>query len=384
MKKVMILSLIFLLVFGVVVDVPREVCADTIEETIEKELQGLDLTILENFYNSIDGGERVEFYTLINGFINGSYSINYDNVLTLVKDSLILNFKNVLISLLSIVIIVIIFSLCEQMRGRIMSEGVKNLIRITCVLSIVLIFSKEIISLFKSVKIVIENISKLNEIMSPIMLGLIVSSGGNVTASIYSPTVVFLSNGFISIVLYLLLPLISIIMVFGVMSSFSEKIKLGKFSDFFTSVFKWVLGISVTISGLFITVHGLNASVIDGVSIKAAKYAISNSVPLIGGFLKDGFDIVTSGTIIIKNVIGVTGIIALFYLLLAPVVHLIAYSLAFKLVSAVTEPFSDGKISSLCTVSAKSITYLIICVLVVALMFFVNLIILMISSSAFI
>ncbi len=379
-----VICLIGFLIFAIVFLPAHNVCAESLEEIIEKELQGIDLTLLEEFYNNVSGGEGKTFGDIINGFISGSYSTDYNEVFQVVYNLFLNEFKSLLPVMLSGVIIAIIFSLTEQMRGKYMTESVKNAIRITCVLSIILIFSKEVITLFSKVKIAIENIAKLNEIMSPIMLGLIVASGGKVTASIYSPTVVFLTGGFITIVLKVLLPLVGLITIFGVISSFSERVKTGKFCDFFTSTFKWTIGLSVTISGLFLTVQGLNASVVDGVSIKAAKYAISNSVPLIGGFLKDGFDIVTSGTIIIKNVIGIAGVITLFYLLLSPVLHLITYSLVFKLVSAVVEPFSDGKISSICTVCSKTVTNLIVCVLIVALMFFVSILILMISSSAFI
>ncbi len=384
MKKISILFLIFILFFTVIAfNSPIISYADSLNDTIEKELEGLNLSELEDFFNSIEGNNQHDFYSILNDFIDGTYQVDYNGFLSLIKELLVGNFTKIFKTLSSIIIVAIIYSLCENLKSRVMSENVKKVIRLTAVLSILLILSSEIISLFQNVKIVINNMSKLNEIMSPIMLGLIVASGGKITASIYSPTVVFISSGFISIVNNILLPLIILTTSFGVFNCFSDNIKVKNFSEFFASTFKWVIGISVTVSGLFITVQGLNSAVIDGVSIKAAKYAISNSVPLIGGFLKDGFDIVTSGTIIIKNVIGVTGVIALFYLLLSPVLTLISYSMCFKLISAVIEPFSNVNFSSICNVFSKAVTYLIVCILIVALMFFINILILMISSSAF-
>ncbi len=384
MKKILVfLSILILFLTAISIGKPTVSYADSLNETIEKELEGLNLSDLEDFFNSIESSNKHDFYSILNGFIDGTYQVDYSGVLSLIKELFIGNFSKILKTLFSIIIIAIIYSICENLKSRVMSENVKKVIRLTAVLSILLIISGEIISLYENVKIVINNMSKLNEIMSPIMLGLIVASGGKITASIYSPTVVFISSGLIAIVNNILLPLIILTSSFGVFNCFSDNIKVKNFSEFFASTFKWVIGISVTISGLFITVQGLNSAVIDGVSIKAVKYAISNSVPLIGGFLKDGFDIVTSGTIIIKNVIGITGVIALFYLLLSPVVTLISYSLCFKLISAVIEPFSSVNFSTICNVFSKAITYLIVCVLIVALMFFINILILMISSSAF-
>lgn len=383
MKK--IVCILVLIIFSFTILSPLTIVkADSLEETIEKELNGLNLESLENFYNNLDKGDGVDFYTLVYGFINGNYSYDYNSVSEVILDALLHNFSKILKVLISVVIIAIIFSLSENLKGQKSNESIKNVIRITSILAILLIIAGEIRGLFQSVKIVIENMAIFSEIMSPIMLSLIVASGGNVTASIYSPTMVFISNGFINIVLMVLLPLTALITVFGITSTFSDKIKIKKFSDFFASTFKWVIGISITVCTVFMSVQGLSASIVDGVSIKAAKYAISNSVPMIGGFLRDGFDIVTAGTVIIKNVIGITGVFALFYLILSPVLYLIAFSLCFKLISAVIEPFSNDKISGICTVCSKSITYLIVCVLVVGLMLFLNVLILMISSSAFI
>lgn len=51
-----------------------------------------------------------------------------------------------------------------------------------------------------------------------------------------------------------------------------------------------MIGLSITIFTFFMSAQGLSSAVIDGVSFRAAKYAITNSIPIVGGFLKDGFD----------------------------------------------------------------------------------------------
>jgi hypothetical protein len=53
------------------------------------------------------------------------------------------------------------------------------------------------------------------------------------------------------------------------------------------------------------TVQGITSASIDGISIRATKYAISNSIPIVGGFLRDGFDIVIAGSVLIKNAVGI-------------------------------------------------------------------------------
>lgn len=386
MKKVIIILLLSCLTIIIMQSSIVVVNAESlsIEEAIEKELNNLDLSKLEEFFNSLENvPQEFDFLNIFNGFLNGNYSVDYENVLSFIFSLILTNVKAYLPSIISIIIISIICSLVVNFRGNTLSDNVKKIVVFTLILAIILILSSSLISLFKKTKITIDNIAKFNEIMSPIMLTLMVASGGKASAGIFSPTVVFLSTGFINIVINILIPLISFFTIFSILSNFSTKIKLNKFSDFFSSTFKWVMGLLITFSGIFLTVQGINASVVDGVSIKAAKYAISNMVPIVGGFLKDGFDIVTAGSIIIKNVVGITGVIALFYLILSPVISLVSYSFLLKFVSAVIEPFTDEKISNVCISISKSISHLIACVLVVGLMFFITILILMLTSSAF-
>lgn len=386
MKKIIIMLLFTLLFITLLQPSMQVVNAESlsVEDAIEKELNNLDLSKLEEFFNTLEGvPQDFDFLSIFNGFINGNYSIDYENVLSFIFSLIVSNVKSHMPSIISIIIISIICSLVANFRGNTLSENVKNIVVFTLILAIILILSSSLISLFNTTKNTIENIAMFNEIMSPIMITLMVASGGKASAGIFSPTVVFLSTGFINIVLNILIPLISFFTIFGILSNFSSKIKLNKFSDFFSSTFKWVMGLLITFSGIFLTVQGINASVVDGVSVKAAKYAISNMVPIVGGFLKDGFDIVTVGSIIIKNVVGITGVIALFYLILSPVISLASYSLLLKFVSGVIEPFTDEKISNVCISISKSISHLIACMLVVGLMFFITILILMLTSSAF-
>jgi len=168
------------------------------------------------------------------------------------------------------------------------------------------------------------------------------------------------------------------------MSNFSEKVKLKKFSEFFSSIIKWLIGVSVTVFGLFLSIQGIASGVFDGISMKAAKYAISNSIPLIGGFLKDGFDLVVAGSVLIKNALGISSILLIFYKILSPIMQILAFSLLLKLVSAIIEPISDSRVSDFCSSISKSVSYFIVCILFVAFMTFILILLMIFSANAFI
>ena len=241
--------------------------------------------------------------------------------------------------------------------------------------------SSEIISFYNSTKIIIENITKTCEIISPIILTLMVASGGSVSATLYKPAVVFFSTGILNIILKIIMPLMIFYVVFSILNNLSKDYKFNRFAEFITSLIKWILGIMATIFGIFLTVKGISSASFDGISMKIAKYTISNSVPIVGGFIKDGFDIVVAGSSLIKNAVGVGGLISLFFIIITPLSSMITFSLLFKFVSGIIEPFETGQISSLCVSFSKFISYLIICILIVGLMFFIMILLMIFSAN---
>ena len=106
-------------------------------------------------------------------------------------------------------------------------------------------------------------------------------------------------------------------------------------SKLIKGIIKWVLGITVTVFSVFLTVQSSATSLFDGVIFKATKYIIGNSVPIVGGFLSGGFDLLTAAGLLIKNSVGLCGIIMLLMQIAGPLILLIAFSLLLKAVGAI-------------------------------------------------
>jgi stage III sporulation protein AE len=173
-------------------------------------------------------------------------------------------------------------------------------------------------------------------------------------------------------------------LLFCIFSNFSDSIKLKKFSDFFSGIIKWVIGLSVTVISLFITVNGIAGAGFDGITIKTAKYAIANSIPMIGGFLRDGVDLVVAGSILIKNAIGVATLIYVFYGLLSPVLQIISFSFVVRLATSLIEPVADNKITDFCSSISRSAGLLLVCLLFTVFLFVLVLILIVLTSNCFI
>lgn len=383
-KKILILiTLIMVIVLGVTT-IPEKVSADELSDNIQSELDNLDLEELQDFYDGIMNGKDKDFNTVLGNILGGEYYSDYGSVADYIIKIIFDDIFKMLPMFLSVIAIALLCGIVQSVKSTFLSEGVSEIIFFVCVLSIVLILSAEMLSIWNTAKNIIENISILNEIMSPIILTLMVASGGKVSASVYKPTVTFLTGGIINIIVYAVFPLIGLMIVFSVINCFSGSVKLSKFSEFITGTVKWIIGISFTVYGLFLSVQGISSATFDGISIKAAKYAISNSIPIIGGYLKDGFDLMVAGSVLIKNAVGVVGVIALFYVILSPVIHMAVVSLLLKLTAAFSEPLSDSNVSNLCMGFSKGVTYITVAMLAVGFMLFITILLMIFSANAFI
>ena len=116
----------------------------------------------------------------------------------------------------------------------------------------------------------------------------------NTTATVILITVHFLSliiNGFI-------FPATIAVIVLNFMSKLNAQMSFSGVTALVKSVMKWVIGITVTVFSIFITMQSSATSLFDGIIFKATKYVVSNSVPMVGNFLSSGFDMLDTPALV--------------------------------------------------------------------------------------
>lgn len=361
----------------------QTVKADALTDEINDQINDIDLSELENFYDSLSVND-FDFSPVdyINDLLSGKAGTNVGDLVKYALSSFFSDFITFL-PLLSGVLAVSVFG--------VIMKSVKSDVGSACgvvyyveLLSCVLLLLPALYSIVSSSFSAVSNMAKFCEIVSPVLLTLMTASGGTVSVSIFQPAVLLLGGGMVTIVNAFILPFAVFILIFSVISGLSKEVRLGKFTEFFTSIIKWVIGLLATVFSVFLTVQGIVGAASDGLSAKAAKYAVSNSIPIVGGLIKDGFDLIRCGSVLIKNAVGLSSVVVLFFIVLTPVLKIAALSILLKLVSAVTETVSDEKISSICGNVAKSLTYFAVSVLICGFMFFITFLLMIFTANAYI
>ena len=84
-----------------------------------------------------------------------------------------------------------------------------------------------------------------------------------------------------------------------------------------------------------------------GVTAKTTKAAVSNFIPVVGKILGDAVDTVMGCSIILKNALGVVGVIIIIGICVVPIFKLITLMTMYYLGSALCQPIADAKIVKL-------------------------------------
>ncbi len=177
------------------------------------------------------------------------------------------------------------------------------------------------------------------------------------------------------------MPAFVVSVVLTAVGNLTEGVKLGKLSDFFSSVSKWLLGTAFFLFSAFMAVQGITASVYDGVSVRTAKFAISKYVPVIGGYLSDGLNLVMSGSVLVKNAVGTTAIVLLFVSVIPVVAQILLLALSLRFAGAIIEPLGDSRMSAMVTGLGKNLTLLVSVVLAVTFLYFLFLVLIVCTGN---
>ncbi len=173
------------------------------------------------------------------------------------------------------------------------------------------------------------------------------TTGSITSAGVVQPILLFLINFIGNMITGVLLPLILIGTALGIISKVSDRIQIGKISKYFKSTTIWILGISLTVFVGILSLEGSLTSTVDGITAKTAKAAVSNFIPVVGKILGDAVDTVIGCSNILKNAVGVVGVIVVIGICIVPIIKLAILMATYYLASAICEPIADEKIISL-------------------------------------
>ena len=272
----------------------------------------------------------------------------------------------------SILVIIVIHSVLKSISDGLENKGVSQIIYYVQYILIVTLMMTSFSEMIALTKETIENLVGFMNSLVPILITLMITTGSIVTANIVQPVILFIISFIGNAILVFILPFVMISTVLGIVSNISDKVQIGKLAKYFKSGIVWFLGVALTIFVGVISVEGTLSSSVDGITAKATKAAVSNLIPVVGKILGDAVDTVLGSAIVLKNAVGIIGVLVVIGICILPIIKLAVLTISYHLATAVCEIIADDKIVKLLEQMAGSFKILLAVLFAVSTMLMIG------------
>lgn len=357
--------------------------ASSLSDSVFQVLDGIDLDEMQDMVDNLDdiGLFQITIREKVEKILKGDYFTDYSSLFSAIISLIFGDIKSILPFVFTLVAIGILCNITANMRPD--NKGISDIINfvfLSITILIVMIAFKNILNTTNST---ISLISSQMQIVFPILITLLASIGSISSISIYNPLVAVLTGTVNLVFTKFLYPLFIIIFIFTILGNLTDTIKLGKLSGFLMSTFKWTVGIVFTIFTGFLSIQGISAGKYDSVSIKATKFAMKSYIPIIGSYVSDGMDFLILGSVLVKNSIGLIGVIILIITILSPIIMIIIYKLALQLSSGILEMTGSTKISNFLSACSKILILPIVLIIGISFMYIITICLIMCTANIF-
>lgn len=332
------------ILFIIIIIFPKKVFAETEEEIMDTTQEKFNISDFINEAQNYTGDflEDVDLNNILSQAIQGKVDNKtiFQKILKLLGSEINTSLK----TLISILVIIVTHGILKSITDNLENKNISQIIYFVQYILIVTLIMSNFTEIINLVKNTANDLVGFINLLMPLLLTLMIYTGSIATSSILEPVILFAINLIGNLIKDILIPVVFIIVIFSIISKISERIQIEKLSKFLRSSVVWVLGIILTIFVGVVSLEGTLSSSVDGITAKTAKTAVSTVIPVVGKILGDVVDSVLGCGIILKNAIGIVGVIIIIGICIMPIIKIATLCIMYSLASAIVQPVADGKI----------------------------------------
>lgn len=333
--------------------------ADTEDNVINSQMDSFNISNFINEANKYteDILEDVDIGELLNNAIRGEIDNNelLKNIFPLLGEEI----KEAIKVMVSIIVIVLINSVFKSIADNLNNKSVSQITYYVQYILIATVIMNNFSNIITLLKDTITNMTGFLQSLFPLLMTLMLASGSVVSVNMIQPIILFIINLISNIFQTIIIPAVLIGTALAIVSKISDRIQIDKLSKFIKSSSVWVIGILLTIFVGVLSIEGTLGSSVDGITAKTAKAAVSSFIPVVGKVLGDAVDTVIGCSSILKNAIGIVGVIVVIAICILPIIKLAVITIIYHMTAAICEPIADSKVISLISQMADTFKILL-------------------------
>ena len=258
----------------------------------------------------------------------------------------------------------LIWSLLRRLTGKSGESG-----KAVCLLLVCVFLTQD---LSDHIALCRQSVTRMSEGMQglfPLLLTMMAAVGGSAGSALMQPAVVAAASAITGVIERVTLPFATAAAMLTMLCRLGEGIRLNRMAELAQQAANWTLGACFTVFIGVLTTRSVTAAALDGVTLRTAKYAMSNLIPVVGGLFADTVDTLIGSSLLVQGALGVTGLMLIAAWMLGPLCQTLAAAMMYKLAAALMQPVSDGELGSCIHDFSKVLMLLFIIQLCTAAMF---------------
>ena len=379
--KIFCILLLLLLLLPVPVhaaqpDIPRDESLEKqMKSGMERKVDELDLKDIDKFIRDIQAWENPIFNEtsakdIVKKLLTGDIEFDMGKLWLYITNIFFREITANLGLMAKITVLAVISGVLKKMHGSFQNTSTVEIAHFACYMVVILVIIQSISSVMSAGQRAIDNMLSFTQILLPVLLVLLVSVGGVTSSALLNPTIGLLVGLFGNILRNVIFSLILCATAVTLVNNISERVQLSRLGKLLKNVCGWILGIVFTIFVGVLIIQGSMAASIDGISIRTAKYAVDTFVPIVGGIFAKAVETVAGYSLLIKNAVGVMGLLVIAFICIYPMVKIMFITAIYKFAGAVLEPVADSRVTGCLDDIGNILIILSITVAGMAVMFF--------------
>lgn len=381
-RKIRILIYIcflFCMLFGQVNVIYAKNSGVSEEKSMVSDFQdSLDYSDIQNAIDDINvdsmDGTNFQFRDYVQSFISGERPMSLKTLLGDLGDAFLGQLRKErgsIVQLIGIAIIAAVFTSFTNVFKE--SHIAETGFYVTYLLLFVLLTT----TFYKISEIASTTLGNLKDFMMALLptyaMGIAFCTGSKTSMVFYETTL-----GVITIVdfllIHIILPMVNVYFVLLLANNIMKQDMLSKMSELLEKIISWALKtVLAAVIGVNV-IQSLVVPVTDQVK-KSMLLKTAQAIPGVGSTMRVATESILQASLLIKNAIGVAGLIVIIGICLVPIIKLAIYQLIYSFGAAIVQPISDKRIINCINATAKSAKLLMSIVMVAAVLFLFTIVI---------
>lgn len=301
-----------------------------------------DFGELDEMLNDIFPEEKMTFQRTVTDLITGKTRFSFELVKELVVEQFTYELKSTKSGMIHIIFLVIIAAIFSNFSSVFQSTQVSEISFSMLYMLLLTICLNNFRILIESASGNVSQLLKFMELLGPVYFMAVAFSTGSSTSITFYQIVLLLIFVIEMVILNFLIPMTQLYLIMRILGEISTEIHLSKFAELLETIISWSLKTLLAgVIGLNV-IQGLLTPAIDSVK-RSIVMKGGEALPIVGDAVSGATELVLGTAVLIKNGIGVAGMIICFVICLSPMIQMGVTALIYQLVSALVQPVSDKR-----------------------------------------